>query len=60
MQNMNRAFIDVRDLPQACICTLTCEMNRFACLLVAAADVHPSGPTSGALAEITYGRIAND
>lgn len=40
------AFIDVRDLSQACIKALTCNVNRFACLLVSAPDITTSGSTS--------------
>lgn len=45
------AFIDVRDLSQACICALTCDVERFACLLVSASDITTSGQTSRQLAE---------
>jgi nucleoside-diphosphate-sugar epimerase len=45
------AFIDVRDLSQACICALTCGVERFACLLVSSADITTSGQTSRQLAE---------
>lgn len=45
------AFIDVRDLSQACICALTCNIDRFACLLVSSADITTSGRTSRQLVE---------
>jgi len=45
------AFIDVRDLSRACICALTCGVERFACLLVSSADITTSGQTSRQLAE---------
>ncbi len=45
------AFIDVRDLSQACVCALTCDVERFACLLVSSADISTSGRTSRQLAE---------
>ena len=45
------AFIDVRDLSQACACALTCDVERFACLLVSSADITTSGRTSRQLAE---------
>lgn len=45
------AFIDVRDLSQACLCALTCDVERFACLLVSSADVSTSGRTSRELAQ---------
>jgi nucleoside-diphosphate-sugar epimerase len=44
------AFIDVRDLSRACISALTCKVARFACLLVASADISTSGRTSRELA----------
>lgn len=45
------AFIDVRDLSDACIRALTCTIDRFACLLVSSADITTSGRTSRQLAE---------
>ncbi|MFC1799396.1 NAD-dependent epimerase/dehydratase family protein [Candidatus Eisenbacteria bacterium] len=45
------AFIDVRDLSRACICALTCKVERFACLLVSSADISTSGRTSRELAD---------
>ena len=45
------AFIDVRDLSQACVCALTCGVEQFACLLVSSADITTSGRTSRQLAE---------
>jgi len=47
------AFIDVQDLSRACICALTCKVERFACLLVSSADISisTSGRTSRELAE---------
>lgn len=45
------AFIDVRDLSAACISALTCDADRFACLLVSSADITTSGRTSRQLAE---------
>ena len=45
------AFIDVRDLSRACICALTCKVEKFACLLVTSADISTSGRTSRELAE---------
>jgi nucleoside-diphosphate-sugar epimerase len=45
------AFIDVCDLSQACICALTCDVERFACLLVSSADITTSGRTSRQFAE---------
>lgn len=44
------AFIDVRDLSRACIKALTCDVDRFACLLVSAPDITTSGRTSRQLA----------
>jgi UDP-glucose 4-epimerase len=44
------AFIDVRDLSQACVCALTCRIERFACLLVSSGDITTSGRTSRELA----------
>ena len=45
------AFIDVRDLSQARICALRCDVARFACLLVSSPDITTSGSTSRQLAE---------
>ncbi len=44
------AFIDVRDLSQACVRALACSSAGFRCVAVASADVTTSGPTSRAWA----------
>ena len=46
------AFIDVRDLSRACICALTCEVEKSSCLLVSSADISTSGRTSRELADL--------
>jgi nucleoside-diphosphate-sugar epimerase len=51
------AFIDVRDLSRACIHALTCEVDRFACLLVSSADISTSGSTSRELAEFVMPQV---
>ena len=51
------AFIDVRDLAQACIRASTCHVEGFACLLVASADVTTGGRTSRQLAEFVMPEI---
>jgi nucleoside-diphosphate-sugar epimerase len=45
------AFIDVRDLSQACVRALGCTSTGFRCVLLAAADITTSGPASRAWAE---------
>jgi UDP-glucose 4-epimerase len=40
------AFIDVRDLAQACVRGLACALDGFRCVAVASADLSTSGPTS--------------
>jgi nucleoside-diphosphate-sugar epimerase len=51
------AFIDVRDLSRACISALTCEVARFACLLVSSADITTSGRTSRELARFVMPEV---
>jgi UDP-glucose 4-epimerase len=45
------AFIDVRDLSEASINALSCDIEQFECLLVSAADITTSGRTSRQLTE---------
>lgn len=40
------AFIDVRDLAQACVAAVHCELDRPECLSVASPDISTSGRTS--------------
>ena len=51
------AFIDVRDLSRACICTLTCRVEQFACLLVSSEDITTSGRTSRQLAQLVLPHV---
>ena len=48
------AFIDVRDLSEACISALLCDIDKFACLLVSSADITTSGRTSRQLAGVLH------
>ncbi|MGE5176877.1 MAG: NAD-dependent epimerase/dehydratase family protein [Hyphomicrobiales bacterium] len=48
------AFIDVRDLARACVRAVTCELDGFACVTVASADITTSGRTSRQLAEFVH------
>lgn len=48
------AFIDVRDLSRACVCALTCDTERFRCLLVSSCDITTSGRTSRELVQMVH------
>lgn len=48
------AFIDVRDLSQACLAALTCDMEGFRCVLVSSSDITTSGKTSLDLARFVH------
>lgn len=45
------AFIDVRDLSQACLSALSCKTEGFHCVLVASSDISTSGKSGRELAE---------
>ena len=51
------AFIDVRDLSEACVCALMCRVERLACLLVSSADISTSGRTSRQIAEFVLPNV---
>ena len=51
------AFIDVRDLAQACVNALTCESGGYSCLLVSSSDITTSGKTSRDMAQSIHADV---
>ncbi|MBQ37040.1 MAG: NAD(P)-dependent oxidoreductase [Candidatus Latescibacteria bacterium] len=48
------AFLDIRDLSNACLRGLTCRADGFRCVLVASSDITTSGRTSRDLAQFVH------